>query len=676
MGYLSLLVDVADLLFKADSPESVANLFLEKIGNILKADRTYWFKVVVIKGKFYSTQMAEWTREGVSSQANNPRLKLFPHEEEGAYRYLIRDSYFMARVSQMKDGIFKERLMEQDIKSILIVPVFIGNRYLGFVGMDNVKSDRLWSEEEIEFLKIATYLFGIFYSRYEAILELFDLRLHLDTLLNSFPDIIVIKDKEGRWLFANTFTEKFFHLEGIEYIGKTNEELAKITEYEIFKDTFVRSAETDREIIQKRKSIKYMRRYKFPDGREFYFEVRKVPIYDRHKNFKGILSIAKDITEDVKLRKQIEESERLKSLGFMAGNIAHDFNNLLTAIVGSASLLKEKLPSELKGYVDTLLKASFEARNLTSQMLSYVGNRVIEEEVFEFGREVRDVEKFLKNAINIGIELSVDVLDRDLYFKGNRAQIQQIITNLVVNASDAIGDNEGKISIKVYKENIKDIPSDIVGSYTLREGDYVVIEVKDTGPGIPEEVRKHIFEPFFSTKKKGKGLGLFSVSGIVKNYNGGIRVLSEEGRGTTFIVYLPINAPPGKRESIKEDEKITKKKFRILVVDDDPYVREILEDMLFFLGHEVVVFSQGKDALSFLKNSPNIDAAILDYSMPEMNGLELYRKIKEFYPGIRVIFSSGYAEEDLGALKEKEENIVFLQKPYSMGKLKAVLDKI
>ncbi len=121
MGYLSLLVDVANLLFKADSPESVANLFLEKIGNILKADRTYWFKVVVIKGKFYSTQMAEWTREGVSSQANNPRLKLFPHKEETC-RYLIKDSYFMARVSQMKDGIFKERLMEQDIKSILIVP--------------------------------------------------------------------------------------------------------------------------------------------------------------------------------------------------------------------------------------------------------------------------------------------------------------------------------------------------------------------------------------------------------------------------------------------------------------------------------------------------------------------------------------------------------------------------
>ncbi len=250
MRAFSILLNIIELFLTSPSLEDVTAEILEKIGIFLNADRSYWFKVFSLKEEIYSSLVAEWTREGISPQINNPKLQFFPHESQGLFKDISRNKYFMGKVSDIKNPILREELKAQDIKAILVVPVYIENEYLGFIGLDRVRGDDLWSEDEIEFLRISAYLFGVFLSRYKTKRELDNVTLHLDTLLNSFPDIIIIKDKERRWLFANNFTLEFFGLNSIDYKGRTNEELVRYLKDEAFKEGFKRGSESDTELLK------------------------------------------------------------------------------------------------------------------------------------------------------------------------------------------------------------------------------------------------------------------------------------------------------------------------------------------------------------------------------------------------------------------------------------------
>ncbi len=676
MHAFSILLSIIESFLMSPSLEGIITEILEKIGIFLNADRAYWFKVFSLKGEIYSSLAAEWTKEGVPPQINNPKLQLFPHETQGLFKVISKNKYFMGKVSDIENPILREELKAQDIKAVLLVPVFIEDEYLGFIGLDRVRGDDLWSEGEIEFLKISAYLFGIFLSRYKTKSELDNVTLHLDTLLNSFPDIIIIKDKEKRWLFANNFTLEFFGLTNIDYKGKTNEKLVKYLKDESLKEAFERGSRSDTELLKTKKPIQYISRYTLSDGREFFFEARKVPVYDTKKELQGILSIARDITEEVKIKKQIEKDEKLKSLGRMAGNIAHDLNNILTAIMGSASILEKKVPEALKKYVDSVLRASEEAKNLANQMLSYAGSRMLEEEIIDLGEEVLRVGEFLRTSISKDIVFTIDVPKDKIYIKGNRGQIQQIVTNLVINANDVISKKGAKIILKVYKEEIyPPLSSDFIVPSDFEGGEYAVIEVTDEGPGMPESVRSHLFEPFYSTKGMGRGLGLFSVFGIVKGYNGAIFLKTKEGVGTTFKIYLPLASSQSEKTPQDEQVETKNKKIKILIVDDEPYIRDVLKEMLLILGYEVFSAESGKIGLDILHDHPDVKLAIIDYSMPEMNGLELLKKIREKDPKIKVVFSSGYAKEDIKDVTTGDV-ITFLQKPYSIENLKKAINKL
>ncbi len=676
MNPFTILLRIINLLLNASSPEDVVSEVLEDVGKFLDADRSYWFKITSVEGKFYATLAEEWVKNGISPQINNPDLKFFPHEIEGVYGAISKNAYFMSKVSSIKNDILRRNLLKQEIKSLLVVPIFIEGEYLGFIGVDRVLNDRLWNDRDIEFLRLVAYIFGLSLLRYRTELELNSIALHLDTLLNAFPDIIVIKDEEKKWLFANDFSLNFLGLSGVDYRGKTNEELAKFIKEEAIKKAFLRGEKTDEKIVKEGKFIKYISKYAFSDGRKFFFEVRKVPIYDGKKRLRGILSVARDVTEEKIMKRQVEEGERLKSLGRMAGNIAHDLNNILTAIMGSASILEKKAPDELKKYIESILRASDEAKNLANQMLSYAGSRMLEEEVFDLGEEARHVGEFIKTSVSKDTIFTIEISKDNLYVKGNRGQIQQIITNLVMNANDAASGKRVEITLKVFKEEIHSplSPNFIVPS-KFKDGEYAVIEVTDTGPGIPESVRAHLFEPFFSTKGIGRGLGLFSVFGIVKSYNGIIFLKTKEGMGTTFKIYLPLASSQSEKTPQDERVEAKNKKIKILIVDDEPYIRDVLKEMLLILGYEAFSAESGKKALEILDDYPDVELAIIDYSMPEMNGLELLKKIRALNSKIKVVFSSGYAKEDIKEVVTGEA-ITFLQKPYSMNNLKKAIDKL
>jgi len=359
----------------------------------------------------------------------------------------------------------------------------------------------------------------------------------------------------------------------------------------------------------------------------------------------------------------------------MAGSVAHDFNNLLTVIMGNASMLERKAPKEFQRYIKNIINASSKASALTNQMLSYVGNRSIKEEVFDIGREIKNMKELLRSRVSQNVNIEIFTMDEELYIKGSKGQVQQIVMNLVANASDAMKDRGGKIEIKVYKEKLdKEMLSSLSDFSSIKEGEYVVIDVKDNGPGIPDDIREHIFEPFFTTKEDGRGLGLFSVFGIVKSYKGAIRLCETGENGTRFKVYLPLSEDTHKEPKMQKKEE-KKDIYRVLIVDDEEYVLDILSQMLSFFGHIPITISSGREALDFLSKDKNVDIIILDYSMPEMSGVELFRKIKEIMPDVKVVFSSGYAKEDLVDVLE-EEKLDFLHKPYTIQKVKELLDKI
>ncbi len=668
--YYSVISDILDYLFLEDTSLSklITRLF-KRLSLSFDIDGIYLYRLKLLDEKNIYVPFIKCEKEGIT-----PRdMKDLP-----SY-YTSIDQPFIGNVEKIKDERLKTYLMEKDIKHVLLMPIYTKRKYLGFILIS--KRGDPYTEEDIYFLRAILKIFEVFLVTHKGIGDLSDLIFRFESTLNSIPDIIIIKDKKGKWVFANRSALEFYGLTDIEYKGKTNEELINYLKDEHFKEIFIKAISDDKIIRKNGVPLRHMSKYYLPSRGDISFDVRKIPIYDNKKRFIGILSIAKDITEDEKIKRYIEKKERLESLGLMAGSIAHDFNNLLTAVIGNLSVLELKIPEELKKYINNIMDASLRARTLTKQMLTYVSYRESKREIFDLGEEIKNMETLFRSVVSKNVKIKISQMDSGLYIDGAREQIQQILVNLLVNASDAIGDREGEVKIAVYKESMdKEKFSSLSLLFPIEDLIYAVIDVKDNGPGIPANIKEHIFEPFFTTKKKGRGLGLFSIYSIVKSYKGAIE-LCDEKVGTRFKIYFPLsNKKVTEKEKENEENiinKIDDKKssYKILVVDDEEYILDILNQMLSLLGHRVTLSSSGREALKLLSDSNNFDIVILDYTMPGITGEKLLHKIKKISPRTKVVFSSGYAKEDLADIIENE-NILFLHKPYTLSNLKKILSEI
>lgn len=664
--YFSIISYITDGLFLEDVPfsELISKLF-EKISSSLEIDDIYLYRLKSLNEKNVYIPFIKYEKENLTlCNMNEPSLPYNPIEQP-----------FIGNVEEVRDERLKRYLIEKGIKYVLFMPTYVKKRHLGFV-LAGKKKDP-YTDEDIYFSKVILKLLEAFLVTHKNIRDLGDLAFRFESTLNSLPDIIIIKDKKGRWIFANRTTLLFYGLTDIEYKGKTNLELINYLKHEHFKEIFRRAFSDDEIIRKKGVPLRHMSKYYTPSKGDIYFDVRKIPIYDSKKRFMGILSIAEDVTEGEKIREYIERKERLESLGLMAGSIAHDFNNLLTAVIGNLSILELKAPNDLKKYINNIMDASLKARTLTRQMLAYVGHREPRNEIFDLGKEIKDAEALFKSVVSKNVKIKISKIESGLYINGIREQIQQILVNLLINASDAIGDREGEVEIAVYKESInKEKFSSLSFIFPIEDFVYAVIDVKDDGPGIPRDIRDHIFEPFFTTKKKGRGLGLFSIYSIVKSYKGAIELCDEEV-GTRFKIYLPLSEKKevAKKKDGEDKVEIENGPYRILVVDDEEYILDILEQMLSLMGHNVSLASSGDDALELLSAPDNFDVVILDYTMPGITGAELLHKIRKISPNVKVIFSSGYAKEDLADIVENED-VLFLHKPYTLDNLKKILSKV
>jgi PAS domain S-box-containing protein len=381
-----------------------------------------------------------------------------------------------------------------------------------------------------------------------------------------------------------------------------------------------------------------------------------------------------DLADRKRTEAALRESQKLESLGFLAGGVAHNLNNLLVGIMGNVSLVHAEIPRQPveQERLETALAACERAAHLASELLAYAGKGRYFPSATSISRLIeRDLAAVLRASVPSRIDLRFE-LDSDApELKVDSNQVRQIVTNLVQNAVEAIDDRPGRILVGVSRRPLRGAGE--VGGFAggpLPVGAYVVLTVADTGSGIDEETRSKIFDPFFSTKFTGRGLGLSAVSGIARAYGGGVRVISTPGQGSTFEVFLPLQA--NLAEAPVEPVMRNSRPSVALVVDDEPVVQETVRIALERGGFTVLIANSGERALeSVRKRGAAIDLVLLDLSMPGMSGEETLERIRAECPEVPVAICSGYSEEEM-APRFKGKNVqAFVKKPFTAQRLLA-----
>ncbi len=394
-----------------------------------------------------------------------------------------------------------------------------------------------------------------------------------------------------------------------------------------------------------------------------------------------------DVTEQKLLELQFTQSQKMQAIGQLAGGVAHDFNNLLTAIVGHCDLLLLRHRAGDPSFHDLMQVKQNANRgaNLVRQLLAFSRQQTLQPKMSDLTEILADLNYLLRRLIGETIDFKIKYANNLWSVVLDQGQFEQVIINLVVNARDAM-DINGKLIIETL--NVTKKRNTRIGSDVMPPGDFVCIKVIDTGSGIPPAIQERIFDPFFSTKDigSGTGLGLSTVYGIVRQTNGFITVDSDIGKGTTFSIYLPRHIPTEK-DLIKKIEKKHPQKItgpsikakteieKIMLVEDEDAVRAFSARALEKKGYEIIQATSGVEGLkSFKEHSDSIDLIISDVIMPELGGFELIEEVQKTNPEIRVIFISGYAEEQFSdKFDASTGNITFLPKPYTLQEL---VDKV
>jgi PAS domain S-box-containing protein len=487
-----------------------------------------------------------------------------------------------------------------------------------------------------------------------------------DTIIDSLPGIFYICDDTGQLVRWNS-NEK-------EVTGYSPQELSQMNVLQLF--------QTDRDLIRERI------REVFESGRAeveasivtksgmaipFYLTGFRMAVDDK----RYLVGVGIDISERKQLERQLQQAQKMEAIGILAGGVAHDFNNILSAIIGYASLLRFKMAPEdpLRHSVEQILASAERAANLTKSLLAFSRKQIVDLKLHDVNTIIANLHTILSRLIGEDIAFTTELAQEPLTVSADRVQFEQVVMNLVTNARDAMPKGG---TLRISTERV--IREGDNGELTARP--YALISISDTGTGMDDAALDHVFEPFYTTKEPGKGtgLGLAIAYGIIKKHGGTINVESRTGKGTRFMIYLPC-IPDAARsaDSDAQDQQLAGNE-TILLVEDDPSVRQTIRDVLEEFGYRVLDAFDGDDAVRvFRQHQERIDLVLCDIIMPSRNGRAVFEEIKEIRPGIKVVYMSGYTADVIAEKGILEEGSAFIAKPLNphalLGKIREVMDR-
>jgi two-component system cell cycle sensor histidine kinase/response regulator CckA len=485
-------------------------------------------------------------------------------------------------------------------------------------------------------------------------------KIFSDVVIDSLPGLFYIVDESRNLIRWN----KNFQ----EVTGYSPEELANMKVLDFFQE--------DRELIRSKihevfhiGSASVEAKMVTKSGVSISFMMTGFRMITNDKPY--LVGVGIDLSERKLLEAQLRQSQKMESIGTLAGGISHDFNNILTAIIGYGSLLQMQMRDDdpLKHNVEQILASANRAASLTQGLLAYSRRQVLNPRRVNLNDIILKVERLLARLIGEDVEFKSILTDKDVMVLADAGQIEQILMNLVTNARDAMPDG-GYVYIET---RVVELDEASAKAHDIRKpGAYAQILVTDSGMGMDQKTRERIFEPFFTTKEvgKGTGLGLAMVYGIIKQHNGFIEVESGIGRGTTLKIYLPV-APPAKEEVLPGGLPVTKRGMEtILVAEDDEGVRKLIASVLTQFGYSVIQAEDGEAAVKkFMASRDTIKLLVLDVMMPKKSGKEVYDKIRIFEPDMKALFISGYTSDIMNQKGLLDKGVNFVHKPIPVNNL-------
>lgn len=592
---------------------------------------------------------------------DNPLIEhLFKYKSPLVVDDALKDPRFMA----MRDW-----LPQRKIESLLLVPLVTEKEVVGCLELDSSRPHAFSYEYVNVAWSVADQIAGAL-----ARAQLSQTQRRLSTVIDQTADSVIITDVEGKIIYVNPAFERITGYSRAEAIGQN--------------PRFLKSGKHAPDFYEEMWSTiggghvwrgRFSNRRK--DGTIFIEDATISPVRAPNGEITNYVGVKRDVTRELELEQHYYQAQKMEAVGRLTGGIAHDFNNLLTGINGFVELMQFKLPADspLQEMVGTIHRSGQRAADLVRQLMAFSRKQDIEPRVFDLNAVVSDLSKLLARLIGEDITLECSLAPNLWPLKADLSQIEQVVVNLVLNARDAMP-NGGQITIRTSNQTLSE--TDVMLDPGTRPGDYVLLEISDTGIGMSEEVKLRIFEPFFTTKNKGRGtgLGLATSYGIIKQHGGCIWVDSEEGEGTTFKIYWPRSGT-----EIKDSpEKIQLQDLpggteTILVVEDESGVRAIITAILKKQGYKVLEAGNGEEALALGRaNCGELQLLLTDVVMPQMGGKRLADQLLVDCPGIKVLYISGYTDEAIAQYGVLKPDVSLIQKPFtSMSlafKVREVLD--
>jgi len=544
-----------------------------------------------------------------------------------------------------------------------MVPIGSGDNTLGILFIGS-KTKYSFNEDQIRFFYTISnhFLTALQQLRLRHVLE----ERRMGNVVAEIPDGLLLLDSENRVRMSNTLAQKY--LSTLNTPSETGERLTALNGHSLEK------------ILNDSREGGHYEITTGGSSKETIFEITATSTSIEEQT--GTLVILRDVSEIRMAQKALRQSERLAAVGQLAAGIAHDFNNILQGIIGYSELLQRshELSGKSQKYLSNIVQQGQRAAYLINQILDFSRQSITKSQPFNAAPLIQETIKFFKRTIPGNIDLSLNVEIKQAMIKADIVHVQQVLTNMVINARDAMPDG-GSLKIRLFSLTVEE--GDTPPLPGMPQGRWIAFSISDTGCGIERDTLPRIFDPFFTTKEQGKGtgLGLSQAYGLISQDDGFIDVDSQTGQGATFTVYLPELIRKGQKKALQKAPVMTERGRRgkgrtILLAEDDPAVMDVNRSMLEDIGYAVITASNGREALEVCRRErQKISLILSDITMPEMNGVDLLKAVRREFSYIQVVLMTGYPlpVKDAGEFKAME--VICLQKPVNFQDIESALEQ-